>query len=99
MDILNAAGIPAGPVYSVADIAADPQYLSREMLLHQQDDRVGEILMPGVVPKLVGTPGSVRANGPELGAHTAEVLAELLGTDNAEIARLREAGVIQQAES
>src|SRR5204862_4379951 len=74
MVVLDAADVPAGPVYSVQDIADDPQYQSREMLVDLPDPRLGSILMPGIVPKLSRTPGSIRWAGPDLGADTAEVL-------------------------
>jgi crotonobetainyl-CoA:carnitine CoA-transferase CaiB-like acyl-CoA transferase len=79
MEILAQAGVPAGPVYSVEDIAADPQYQARDMLVDVADPRLGHLLMPGIVPRLSHTPGAIRWAGPDLGAHTAEVLAELLG--------------------
>ena len=81
MAVLEAHDVPVGPVYSVADIAADPQYRAREMLLDVPDERLGQVLMPGVVPRLSRTPGAVRWPGPSVGAHTAEVLCDLLGTD------------------
>jgi formyl-CoA transferase len=74
MQVLTEYGVPAGPVYSIADIAADPQYQARDMLLRVPDERVGTILMPGVVPRLSRTPGSVRWPGPDLGADTDAVL-------------------------
>lgn len=77
MAALNEHGVPAGPVYSVADIAADPQLREREMLQRVAAGNIGEVLMPGVVPRLSRTPGMVRWVGPELGAHTEEVLREL----------------------
>jgi formyl-CoA transferase len=55
---------------------------------------VRQVTFPGVVPKLENFPGSARWVGPELGQHTDEVLAELLGVDAAECIRLREAGVV-----
>jgi formyl-CoA transferase len=79
MEILARAGVPAGPVYSVEDIAADPQYQEREMLVDFPDPRLGHLLMPGIVPRLSRTPGAIRWAGPDLGAHTADVLAEFLG--------------------
>ena len=77
MEMLTAHDVPAGPVYSIADIAADPQYQARQMLVDVPDERVGHVLMPGVVPRLSRTPGAIRWPGPDLGAHTQEVLEEL----------------------
>jgi crotonobetainyl-CoA:carnitine CoA-transferase CaiB-like acyl-CoA transferase len=94
MVILDGADVPAGPVYSVKDIAEDPQYQAREMLVDLPDDRLGHLLMPGVVPKLSETPGSVRTAGPDLGAHTLGVLGSLLGLDAEALASLRERKVI-----
>ncbi len=95
MVALDAADVPAGPVYSVKDIAEDPQYQAREMLVDLPDDRLGHLLMPGVVPKLSRTPGEVRSAGPDLGADTAAVLAQVLGLDPAGIAELRSRKVVQ----
>ena len=74
MQVLTEFGVPAGPVYSIADIANDPQYQARDMLLQVADERVGSILMPGLVPRLSQTPGSVRWPGRPLGADTDTVL-------------------------
>jgi crotonobetainyl-CoA:carnitine CoA-transferase CaiB-like acyl-CoA transferase len=76
LEVLTESDIPAGPVYSVGDIAHDPQYQARDMLLEVPDERVGRVLMPGVVPRLSRTPGSVRWSGPDLGTHSAEVLED-----------------------
>lgn len=92
---LNAAGVVCGPVYSVADIFADPHYQAREMLLKVQDELVGELVMPGIAPKLSKTPGSVRWPGSwKLGKHNREVYGGLLGLDAAELAGLAEEKVI-----
>jgi crotonobetainyl-CoA:carnitine CoA-transferase CaiB-like acyl-CoA transferase len=86
---LEAAEVPAGRIYSVADIVADPHYQARDMILrHRLPDGV-EVAMPGIVPKLSDTPGAVRWQGPALGEHTDAVLAQL-GMTAADIARLRE---------
>ena len=91
---LEKAGVPAGRIYSVADIVADPHYQARDMLLSAELPGGVNVKMPGIVPKLSETPGQVNWQGPALGAHTAEVLTEL-GLDDSEIQRLRATGVIQ----
>src|SRR5262249_26868949 len=89
MVVLDGADVPAGPGYSVKDLADDPQHQSREVLVDLPDDRVGHLLMPGVVPKLSATPGTVRTAGPDLGEHTLGVLGSLLGLDAEALASLR----------
>jgi formyl-CoA transferase len=91
---LNEAQVPAGPVYSIDDIARDPQFLARDMILPVEVDGVGEVLMPGVVPKLAGAPGSVRWPGPPLGAHTDLVLAHDLGFSRKQIDELHASGAV-----
>ena len=66
----------------------------RGAIVDVHDDRLGTVAMPGVVPQLARSPGSVRWGGPALGAHTDEVLGELLGLDAATLAGLRDDGVI-----
>ena len=90
-----AAGeVPCGPVNSIADIFEDEQFTIRDTLVRVRDDRVGELAVQGVVPKLSETPGAVRHLGAALGAHNAEVYRERLGLDDAELAELRAEGVI-----
>ena len=91
---LDEAGIPAGPVYSIADIAGDPQYQARDMIVPGQVDGVGTVAMPGLVPKLLETPGTVQWYGGELGTHNDEVYGGLLGLSSVERARLAAEGVI-----
>ena len=75
---LELAEVPVGRSFTVADIAADPQYRARHMLEKHALPRGGpDILVPGIVPKLSGTPGETRWLGPEVGQHTSEVLASL----------------------
>lgn len=94
-EMLNAAGVPAGPIYSIADIMRDPQFLARGMIQHVEDSEIGEIEMPGIVPKLSETPGGIRWSGPaEPGTHNREIYGELLHIDDVELARLYDEGVI-----
>jgi len=73
---LEAAGVPVGRIYSVADIAADPQYLAREMIVQTHDVEGRPLKVPGIVPKLADTPGRMRTPAPRLGQHTDEVLSQ-----------------------
>ncbi|MFX6949427.1 CoA transferase, partial [Acinetobacter baumannii] len=86
--------VPAGRIYSVADIVSDPHYAAREMILPTELPGDVTVKMPGITPKLSDTPGDVRWSGPTLGQHTDEVLAGL-GLEQAEIARLRRVGAVQ----
>ena len=91
---LEHAEVPAGRIYSVADIVADPHYQARDMLLQTQLPGGTSVKMPGIVPKLSDTPGEVRWQGPSLGEHTGSVLSEL-GFANEDIERLRREGAVQ----
>lgn len=73
LQVLDAARVPAGRVYSVEDIARDPQYLAREMIVDQVTIAGDTVKVPGIVPKLSATPGQFRHAAPALGQHTAEV--------------------------
>ncbi len=91
--VLERAEVPAGRIYSVKDIVADPHYQARDMLLDTELPDGVHVKMPGIVPKLSETPGEVRWQGPTLGEHTDGVLSAM-GVPVAEIAALRERGVI-----
>lgn len=93
LTVLDAAEVPAGRIYSVADIVADPHYTARDMILEADLPGDTRVKMPGIVPKLSETPGSVRWQGPALGAHTDSVLSDL-GFDEAGIAALRQTGAV-----
>ncbi|MDP2035663.1 MAG: CaiB/BaiF CoA-transferase family protein [Polaromonas sp.] len=90
---LETADVPAGKIYTVADIAADPHYAARGMLQKVQMDDGSELAVPGFIPKLSATPGSQRRNAPALGQDTDVVLREV-GLTEAQIATLRERGVV-----
>ncbi|MEI7446420.1 MAG: CoA transferase [Burkholderiales bacterium] len=71
---LEAANVPVGRIYTVADIARDPQYLARDMIVQTHDVDGRPLKVPGIVPKLADTPGRLRTPAPRLGQHTDEVL-------------------------
>ena len=94
MDALATARVPAGKVYTAKDIAEDPHYRARDMIL-QQRTRDGDTLeVPGIVPKLSATPGTVRSNAPHVGDDTDAVLREM-GLSAEQIATLRGRGIVQ----
>ena len=93
---LTDAGVVAGPVNTVADVVADPQFLARDSFVAHHDDALDvDVRGPAPVPRLSESPGGVRwAGRPTPGADNAEVYAELLGLDAGELGRLRERGTI-----
>lgn len=79
---LDDAGVPSGPIYTAADICADEQYRARNMIQQFDVDAGGgptPVGFPGIVPVVGGASLPIRSVGPDLGEHTGEVLAELLG--------------------
>ncbi len=95
---LDEASVPAGRIYSVADIAADPHYLARDMLQTIDTGDGDALQVPGIVPKLSRTPGAQRRNAPRLGQDTDAVLAEI-GLTPAQIAELKRRGVVAGCEA
>ncbi|WP_322060140.1 CaiB/BaiF CoA-transferase family protein [Paraburkholderia sp. J63] len=93
LQVLEAAEVPSGRVYTASDIAKDPHYEARGMIQRETLPDGEPIDLPGIVPKLSETPGRTKWVGPALGSHTEEVLASLgIGAD--EFARLRADGVV-----
>ncbi len=86
--------VPCGPVNTIADIFADPQYRARENLVRWNDPEAGEVVVPGVVPRLSRTPGRIDSLGPALGGANDEVYRGLLGLSAEEVEALRRDGVI-----
>ena len=93
-EIVNEAGVVCAPVYTAADIAGDPHFTERELLVEYDDEVHGHIRAPGVVPKLSATPGAVRSPARWTpGADTDDVLGALgVGAEDRD--RLREQGII-----
>ncbi|EER61462.1 Formyl-CoA transferase [Acidovorax delafieldii 2AN] len=94
LDVLGAARVPAGKVYTAKDIVEDPHYRARDMLLTQETRDGYSVEVPGIVPKLSATPGTIRNSAPHLGDDTDAVLTEA-GLTAEQIALLRSKGVIQ----
>lgn len=90
---LDDISVPGGPIYSVADMAADPHFNARG-LFEEVEVADQRLKIPAIMPRLRETPGRTQWAGPELGAHTAEVLSSLLALSPAECAELRSQGVI-----
>ena len=88
LSALSEAQVPSGKIYSMADVAADAQYLARDMIRNVQLADGTPLKVPGIVPKLSETPGDIDWVGPALGEHTEAVLAAH-GYARAEIADLR----------
>ncbi|MEM1179806.1 MAG: CaiB/BaiF CoA-transferase family protein [Acidobacteriota bacterium] len=95
--LLRSASVPAGPIYSVADMVEDPQYQARG--LFEEHNVNGEPLrIPALMPKLTATPGHTEWTGPRLGAHNDDVLGGLLGLSAEELETLRRDGIISGAD-
>ena len=92
---LNASGVPSAPIYTVEDIFQDEHFRARDMLLEVPDPQLGTVTLPGIVPRLSGTPGRVRHAGGEVGDDTESVLRDLLGLGAADIERLKAARIIR----
>ena len=94
LELLDAASVPAGRIYTVADIATDPHYQARDMILQTVMADGSTLALPGIVPKLSRTPGSHRRNAPEIGQDTDAVLQDI-GLTHAQIQALKEKGIVQ----
>ncbi len=94
---LDKASVPAGRIYTVADIAADPHYRAREMIQQVQMDDGSTLDVPGIVPKLSRTPGSHRRNAPRIGQDTDDVLREM-GLSKDQIQQLKAQGIVVGAD-
>ena len=82
-------------IYSMADIFKDPHYAARGMLMQVPDDNFGTITLPAPVPRLSKTPGRIIKSGGKVGEDTRNVLRELAGMTDADIARLETAQVVK----
>jgi formyl-CoA transferase len=92
LQLLDSVAVPAGKIYTVADIASDPHYKARGNIEHIQM-RDGTILdVPSVIPKLSRTPGSIKTLAPDIGENTDEIL-QSIGLTEAQVSSLKERGI------
>lgn len=92
-DILDAAGVPNGPINTVDKVLEDPQVLARDMIVEVEHKTAGSMKIPGIPIKMSETQGEVKKAAPILGEDTAQVLSEILGIGAAEIEALKEKGI------
>lgn len=93
---LHEASVPVGRIYNASDIASDPHYQAREMLLPAKARESYDLIQPGIVPKLSETPGQLRYPAPSLGEHTREALSAA-GLSADRIAQLISSGTVRQS--
>jgi formyl-CoA transferase len=90
---MEKAEVPAGRIYSAADIAADPHFAARGMIQEIVAGDGEPLKVPGIVPKLSATPGAIRSPAPKLGEHTEQVLKEI-GYSSEELVELKRSKII-----
>ncbi len=92
LEALDSVSVPAGKIYTVADIASDPHYKARENIQTIQMQDGTKLHVPGVIPKLSRTPGSIKTLAPDIGQNTDEILKSI-GLSDDQVASLKERGI------
>ena len=92
LEALDSVSVPAGKIYTVADIASDPHYKARENIQTIQMQDGTKLDVPGVIPKLSRTPGSIKTLAPDIGQNTDEILKSI-GLSDDQVASLKERGI------
>jgi formyl-CoA transferase len=92
------AEVTIGPIYDITQILEDPHFIDREVVADYPDPDMQAFPMHHVVPRLEGTPGSIRTLAPTLGEHNRELLREA-GIDEAKYAQLLKSGVVYEGEA
>lgn len=94
MEILVQHEAAAAPVYSVADVVADPHFIARGSVVAVEDPNLGSVKMQAPFPRLSKSPGEIRFTGPKLGEHNREVYGTLLERSAADLERLKQLGIV-----
>jgi formyl-CoA transferase len=92
LEALDQASVPAGKIFTVEDIARDPHYHARGIIETIKIKDGSALQVPGIVPKLSRTPGSIKSLAPEVGEQTDQILSEI-GLTSQQIAALKEKGI------
>lgn len=94
MDVFIAHDAATAPVYSVADVVADPHFKARNVVVSIEDQDLGQVRMQSPTPRLSKTPGRIKFSGPHLGQHNHEIYVDLLGMKSEQLNALKAEGVI-----
>ena len=92
LEALDQASVPAGKIFTVEDIARDPHYHARGIIETIKIKDGSALQVPGIIPKLSRTPGSIKSLAPEVGEQTDQILSEI-GLTSQQIAALKEKGI------
>ncbi len=95
VEILNSKGVPCGPVYDAADVAADPHVKARGMIMDIDDPKVGTYGFARTAPHMSSNPELPKYPAPALGEHTRDILENLLGMNTGDVDGLASDGVVQ----
>jgi crotonobetainyl-CoA:carnitine CoA-transferase CaiB-like acyl-CoA transferase len=94
MDAFESQQAVVGPIYSIADIFKDPQYIARDTITTVDDPRLGKARIQNAIPRMTLTPGKVRHLGGTLGQDNQQILGVELGHSVADLERLQAAGIV-----
>ena len=94
LKILDEYQIPAGPIYNIEDIFNDVHYKARDMIESVKVEGLGELRVPGIMPKFSRTPGRIKWAGAKLGEHNKEIYKDMLGMSEEELKEMEEKGIV-----
>ena len=94
LEFLRSEDIPCAPALSVEEFLNDPQVAANEMVIEIEESDIGPVREMGIPVKLRATPGEIKGRSPKLGEHSGEVLKDLIGYSDSQLADLNEKGII-----